>query len=123
MRPTVCICCLLQATDFPENKRGFQPTEAALVVQRPCLERGQMKRMLTACRMRNTLVWTVGFSIFLFSTHWTEWLTSFGAGASCKEDTNRAQDAERPAWSEASCEEDANCAQDAECSRLERRFR
>ncbi len=53
MRPTVCICCLLQATDFPENKRGFQPTEAALFVQRPCLEREQMKRMLTARRMRN----------------------------------------------------------------------
>ena len=35
MRPAVCICCLLQATDFPENKRGFQPTEAALFVQRP----------------------------------------------------------------------------------------
>ena len=53
MRPAVCICCLLQATDFPENKRGFQPTEAALFVQRPCLEREQMKRMLTARRMRN----------------------------------------------------------------------
>ena len=55
MRPAVCICCLLQATDFPENKRGFQPTEAALFVQRP-LGVGQVKRMLTARRMWNTLL-------------------------------------------------------------------
>ena len=46
MHPAVCICCRLQATDFPENKRGFQPTEAALVVQRPCLERGDLKERM-----------------------------------------------------------------------------
>ena len=93
MRPTVCICCRLQATDFPENKRGFQPTEAALFVQRPCLEREQMKRMLTARRMRNA---------------------PLGAGIRAKRMLTARRMRNAPAWSGGSGEENADSMQDAE---------
>ena len=40
------------------------------------------KRMLAARRMRSPLVWSGGFSIFLFPTHRTEWPTPAWSGGS-----------------------------------------